>query len=132
VKAKDDNGSEETSWSTPLAIHIAGGPQLEIDRIKGGLFKVHTVIKNIGDLKAENVSWNITLDGGSLLLNGENSGIIADIPAGGEVDISSNLILGFGKTRVKVTAEILNGLSDTREQNARVILFFIKVNIGGG
>ena len=131
VKAKDDNGSDETAWSNPIAIHIAGGPELEIDRIKGGLFKVNTVIKNIGDLPAENVSWNITLDNGSLLLNGENSGVIDSIPAGEESSISSSLILGFGKTRVNVAAEIKDGPSNTRNQGAKVYLFFIKVNFGG-
>jgi len=132
VKAKDDNGSDETVWSPPLTINILGGPELEIDLIKSGFFKVNTVIKNIGDLLAENVSWNITLNGGSLLLNGINSGVITSIPAGEEARINSKLIFGFGKTRVKVTAEIPGGSSDAREQGAKVLLFFIKVNIGGG
>ena len=132
VKAKDDNGSDESAWSPPLTINILGGPELEIGLIKGGLFKVHTLIKNTGDFAAENVNWNISLDGGSLILNGDNTGVISSIPAGGEERINSKSIFGFGKTRVKVTAEIPRGPLDTREQNARVLLFFIKVNIGGG
>ncbi len=131
VKAKDDNGSEETEWAPPLTIHISGGPELEIERINGGLFKVNTVIKNIGDLVAENVNWSITLDEGTLILNGENSGVIESIPAGGEATINSKMILGFGKTRVRVTAEAPDGPSDARAQGAKVLLFFIKVNIGG-
>jgi len=131
VKAKDDNGSIETDWSTPLSIHIVGGPELEIDMIKGGLFKVNTKIKNIGELPAENISWTIHLDGGTLILDGENSGVIDNIPAGGEVSISSKMIIGFGKTRVYVTAEIDDGPSDSRNQGAKVLLFYIKVNIGG-
>ena len=41
------------------------------------------------------------------------------------------MTLGFGKTRVRVTAAIPDGPSDTREQGAKVLLFYIKVNIGG-
>lgn len=132
VKAKDDNGSDESAWSDPLTINILGGPELEIDLIKGGFFNVYTVIKNNGDLVAENVTWNISLNGGSLILNGVNSGVISSIPADGEEKINSKLILGFGKTRVRVTAKIPGGSSDSREQGARVLLFYIKVNIGGG
>jgi hypothetical protein len=131
VKAKDDNGSAETDWSEPLSIHIAGGPELEIDMIKGGFFNVYTKIKNIGDLPAENVEWTINLDGGTLIFDGEDSGIIDNIAVGEEVTISSNLIIGFGSSRVYVTTEITDGPSDSRNQGAKVLLFYIKVNIGG-
>ncbi len=131
VKAKDDNQSKETDWSTPLSIHIAGGPELEIDLIKGGFFKVNTKIKNIGDLAAENISWTISLEEGMLIFDGENSGVIENIPAGEEVTISSNMIIGFGKTQVRVTAEIPDGPLVTRSQGGKILLFYIIVNIGG-
>ncbi|KYK23709.1 hypothetical protein AYK21_02190 [Thermoplasmatales archaeon SG8-52-2] len=132
VKARDDNGSKETTWSAPFPIYIAGGPELEIDIIKGGLFKVNTKIKNVGDLPAKNVTWNISLEEGTLILDGENNGIIDSIPVGEEVTISSNIIIGFGKTDVRVNAEIPDGPSDSRKQGARIFLIFIKVNVGGG
>lgn len=131
VKAKDDNQSGETDWSTPLSIHIAGGPELEIDMIKGGFFKVNTKIKNIGDLAAENISWSIALEGGMLIFDGENSGVIDNIPAGGEVTINSKMILGLGEIKVSVTAEIPDGPSITKSQGGKVLLFYIIVNIGG-
>jgi hypothetical protein len=132
VKARDDNGSAETAWSEPFPIYIAGGPELEIDMIKSGFLSVSTKIKNVGDLPAENVAWDISLDGGTLILDGEDSGIIDSIPAGEEVTIKSNTILGFGKTDVIVNAEIPDGPSDSRKQGARIFLLYILVNVGGG
>jgi len=59
VKFKDEYGLE-TNLSDPLFIHICG-PQLEIGDIQGGLH-IKTNIKNIGDLKASNITWNINLE----------------------------------------------------------------------
>jgi len=130
VKAKDNNGSEETAWSPPLTIHIARGPELDIGQIKGGLLRINTVIKNDGELPATNVNWSIKIDGGLLLLNGGDSGKIANISAGGEASIGSKPILGFGKIRVTVTARITES-SDTINRGGSVFLFYIHVNPGG-
>ena len=43
------------------------------------------------------------------------------------VTVSSKAILGFGKTVVTVTAEKPGISSDTKEQDAFVLLFFIKI-----
>jgi len=125
VKAKDVH-SAESSWSDTLTIYIVDVAILEIGNITGSLFKVSTVIRNIGGVDATKVNWSITLDGG-IILSGENSGIILSIPAGDEAKISSNAILGFGKTVVTVTAEKPGVSSDTKEKEAFVLLFFIKI-----
>ena len=123
VKAKDlyDKKSE---WSDPLMIHIVGGPILEIGN-KTGLFKVSTVIRNIGDVNATRVDWSITLVGGIILRGKETTGSILCIPAGDEAKISSSLIFGFGKTVVTVTAKCAEGSSDTNTRNASVLFCFI-------
>ncbi len=97
-------------------------PVIEIGDITGGLFKVNAVIKNTGDAAATNVQWSINLIGGLIILGKESTGTIPTIAAGATADISSKLILGFGKTVVTVTAD-----TATKSQNATVLLVFIKI-----
>jgi len=123
VKAKDLDGGE-SEWSDPKTIYIVDVPILEIDTITGTLFKIRTIIKNIGGIDATRVNWSITLDGGIIFLGKETSGIILNLPAGDEAMIRSSLILGFGKTVITVTAEC-DESSDATERDAFVFLFFI-------
>ena len=126
VKARDEIA--ESDWSEPLNVSIVTPPSIEIGEITGGWFRVEAVIKNTGEWDAENVTWNIDLAGG-LILRGRNSlGEIPIIPAGEETTINSSLIFGFGKTVITVSAEIPES-SDAEEQEAFVLLFFIKVNL---
>jgi len=97
-------------------------PVVEIGNITGGLFKVNAVIKNTGGAAATNVEWSIKLTGGLIILGKESTGTIPTIAAGATADISSKLILGFGKTVLTVTAD-----TATKSQNATVLLVFIKI-----
>ena len=125
VKAKDPYGGE-SDWSDPKTIHIVDTAILEIGNISGGLFKVSAVIKNTGGVAATGVNWSITLTGGFILSGKKTSGRILNLPAGEETTISCGSILGFGKTTITATAEIAES-SDTKEQEAFVLLFFIKI-----
>jgi len=127
AKAKDKY-DRESNWSDPHIITIVEGPKLEIGNIKGGLCKISTIIKNIGGVEATGVSWKISLAGGAFI--GKETTGTEDIPAGGEITVTSKLILGLGQTTVTVTAEAPES-SDTRSQGGFVFLFFIKVNLGG-
>ncbi len=126
VKAKDVYGAESI-WSDILTVNIIDLPLLEIEDISRSLFKVSAVIKNNGSADATGVDWSITFDGGLILMGKEISGRIILIPAGEEVIVSSKLILGFGKTMITVSAEKPGVSSDTKEQDAFVFLFFIKI-----
>jgi len=128
VKAKDVNNAE-SGFSPASTIAITLGPTLEIDIIRGGLFKVKTKIKNIGELDATNVQWNISLEGGTFI-NKLTTGTETTLAAGEEVDISSNFLFGWGSTRVTVTATIPES-TDIRSQNGFIYLIYAKVNIGG-
>jgi hypothetical protein len=128
VRAKDVNDSV-SYWSEPYLMQIVL-PVVEIGVIQGGLLKVSASIKNTALAEAENITWTISFDGGLILLGKESSGTVDNISAGEEITISSNMILGFGPTRVTMTVEIPEG-SDTRDQGAFIILFFINVNPGG-
>jgi len=125
VKAKDIY-NHESDWSDSLKIFIVDVPILEISDISGSLVKVRAVIRNNGSADAVSVNWNITFDGGFILLGKKTTGKVITIPPGEEVTIISDPIFGIGKTVVRVTAEI-SGSSDAKEQEAFVLLFFIKM-----
>ena len=97
-------------------------PAVEIGNITGGLLKVTAVITNTGSADATDVDWSINLNGGLILLGKETTGTAAIIPAGGQVEVTSGLILGFGKTTITVFA---GGAS--KDQAATVLLIFIKI-----
>ncbi|MCK5260983.1 MAG: PKD domain-containing protein, partial [Thermoplasmatales archaeon] len=132
IRGKAKNALDtEGAWSQPFNITIFA-PELDAGLISGGLFKVNAIIKNIGGAEATSIDWSITLEGGIILLGGETTGTTPSIPDGGEVIVSSSLILGFGNMKVRVTMEEPHGSSDTREQGGMVLLFFIKINPSGG
>ena len=123
AKAKNLLGAE-SDWSEPFDISIVA-PKLEIGVFSGGLFKIKTVIKNTGAIDITQVQWNMTLSG-NVFLGKQKSGTLLTIPPGGERTITSDLILGWGKTIVTVSASHIYS-SVTMSQNATILLFFIKV-----
>ena len=116
-----DSLSATASDETTATITESTVPVIEIGTITGGLFKVKAIIKNTGDAAATDVDWKIQLTGGLIILGKESTGTIPTLNASGEVTVSSKLIVGFGKTVVKVTAD-----TATKSQNATVLLVFIK------
>lgn len=127
IRTKVKNiSNEESDWSIPHKINIKNGPFLWIDSIDGGLFFVKVNIKNIGDIKASNVHYHISIDGNFVLLGKDSHGIIDIIPAGEKVEIISRLVIGFGKVKITVLAEIPEG-SDEKQKVAYLFLFFIHV-----
>ncbi|UCF49864.1 MAG: PKD domain-containing protein, partial [Thermoplasmatales archaeon] len=127
AKAKDVLGLS-SGWSESFFIDIIKGPEIEIDSIRGGLFRVSAKIKNIGGLEAVNVSWKITLEGGAFLGN-ETTGV-ENIPIGEDITIFSKFIFGFGPTRLTITADIPES-SDSQSRGGFVLLIYTHVNIGG-
>ncbi len=124
AKSKDDY--YESALSDPITITIE--TLLNIEEIKGGLFKVKAVLKNNGVDPLSSVQWTISLDGGAII--GSQSSGEVDILSGEEVTIESGLILGFGKTRVTVTAEVPE-CSDSMWRGGFVYVFYVHVNFGG-
>ncbi|MCJ7697180.1 MAG: hypothetical protein MUO73_02485, partial [Thermoplasmata archaeon] len=123
AKAKNTLGIE-SGWSEPFVITIIA-PKLEIGLLSGGLFKIKTVIKNTGAIDIMHVQWNITLTGGAFI-GQKTSGTVLNIPPGAERTVTSDLILGLGKTMITVTASHPYS-SAIKSQNATILLFFIKM-----
>jgi len=123
LKAKD---TVDGPWSDPLPVQIVG-VNIELQNVKGGLFKVSAEIKNTGDVAVSNVNWNITLHSG-VFIGKKTSGLNLTIPANSSVTIKSGLILGLGSTSIKVEAWIPDGPSAMIQRNGTIFLFFIKIN----
>ncbi len=123
AKAKNSDGAE-SEWSAPTVISIVA-PQLELGPIQGGLFKVKTFVINKGAIEITQIHWNITLTGGAFKGKASN-GVLSTIPGDGQQKISSDFIIGFGKTTITVTASYTNSTA-SKSQNATIFLFFIKV-----
>jgi len=102
------------------------GCELEIELIFGR-YGITMIIKNIGDSDCTNVKWNITLEGGIILIGKETTGIILCIPPGENVTVSSGWIFGFGRIIITGSVECAEGSSDTKTRDAFVLLFFIKI-----
>lgn len=105
-----------------FGMEVGAAAQIEIGDISGGLLKVKAEIKNVGTADATGVMWDINLAGGLILLGGSTSGGPENIPASGQIEAKSGLVLGFGKPVVTVTAD-----SATKSVNATVLLFFILI-----
>lgn len=131
IRAKDDNNSAETDWSYPLIIKIFVGPVLDIGCIFGGFFKVNAEITNRGDLDSKDLELDVTLGGGMIILGKTSSGELPSIAPGEKAEFISSPIFGFGSITITFIAENADGVSDTREQEGFVYLFFIKVKPSG-
>jgi hypothetical protein len=126
VKMKAKDTTFEGPWSDPLMVQITG-PDIELQNVKGGFFKVSAEIKNTGDVALSNVNWIITLRSG-VLIGKQTQGSNLTIPAKSSITIKSDLIFGLGSTIIKVEAWIPNGPSKIIHRNGNIFLFFIKVN----
>lgn len=96
-------------------------PIITIGEITGGFGKVKATVSNIGDASAENVDWEITVEGG-LVFGGNDQGSIPAIAINEEVTISSKFIIGFGAVDIGVHAG-----SDSETVSGNVILFFVNL-----
>jgi hypothetical protein len=123
VKSKDNYGLE-SDWSKPLTIHMLA-PKLEITNITGGLGKIKAILKNVGDGEALNINWNINLTDGFILLGRHTSKSLSSILSGEQINISSRIVFGFGKSDVKITVKISNGPLCSKEIDVLVFLFLI-------
>jgi hypothetical protein len=89
--------------------------------------KVDAEIKNVGDTEITEVDWDITLNGGLILLGIEESGTLSSIAASGSEIVSDKPVFGFGKVQILVVAEAPNVSPITKTVDAFVFLVFVRV-----
>jgi hypothetical protein len=93
-------------------------PEVIVESISGGI-GVSAVIKNIGTAAATNVQWSIDLEGGLVLVGNHASDTIATLAPDASVTVKIPLVVGFGGTTIKVTA---NGAAKTASATVLLIL----------
>lgn len=98
VYSVDKAGNSETPHSYDFTV---AQPPIGIT-IKKGL-GITATIKNTGTATLTNISWNIKLTGGIIILGKTKSGTIASL-APAATSPAKDFVLGFGKTSIVVTA----------------------------
>lgn len=121
VRAKDIfNATSE--WTDPLLVEIQN-PELTIDSISG-VFGITMIIKNTGNETATIIGWNITMNGGCILMGKARQGYISSLPVGEEKTVHS-FIFGLGKTTITGKAFCAQGATTEKTARALVLGVFV-------
>lgn len=112
----DNAGNIEEAHTSEFIIQHPANLQVVIS---GGV-GITVTVENLGSLGLSDVSWELLLDGGLILLGKEKSGTI-DIPTGNKITLRS-LVIGVGKPTVTFTIE---GAKYTT--SCSVFLFFVRI-----
>jgi hypothetical protein len=104
-------------------------PILEIGEITGGLGKVSTTVKNIGDADAANVDWKITITGGIFgRINSVTNDTLSTLAIGDEAAMSTEgMIFGLGSITITVTASCPEAAPPvvTKTATGKIFIVFI-------
>jgi len=111
----DNMGNQEAEKNTAFTIQLPAVFQITI---KGGL-GVSATIKNIGTQPQTIIPWNITLQGGTILIGKHKSGTFLQLDPNAEIT-EKLFVLGFGKPTISVT--VGNAEMNT---TGHVFLFFV-------
>ena len=95
---------------------------LQIEVINGG-FGVTSVIRNNGNENATNVNWDISIDGGIVLLGKNKQGTESFIFPNNSITVKNPVVFGFGKTVITVSTECAEGSTDYMSMNAKTKKF---------
>jgi len=91
---------------------------LKIRYVLGGFLGIHAIIQNSGNISLTNISWNISVFGGSLdKINRTKSGTIDEIRAGKSKIIRLIPVIGLGKidVLVKATMPMMNTIKKAKQ-----------------
>jgi hypothetical protein len=117
VRAHDINNAE--SEPGILEVNITTGVSVEIT-VAGGL-GITATIKNNGVMALTNMSWNIQLNGGLILVGKTKGGVIPSLGVGNQTTVK-DFVFGLGKPTIIVNA---GGFQATVA--GAVLLFFVGV-----
>ncbi len=99
---------------------------LQVEVITGGL-GISAVIRNEGDANLTEITWEIVLDGGFVLLGKKTEGTIPLLRPDKSDTIKIPLVLGFGKTSISVAVNASEGVSNTKTSQARLLGLFARL-----
>ena len=95
---------------------------LQIETITGGM-GLTAFIRNNGDDNATNVNWDISIDGGIVLLGRNKQGTVSIIYPNNSITVNTPIVFGYGKPVVTVSAECAEGDIDYMYRNAKIFGF---------
>jgi chitodextrinase len=110
--------------STDTALATITGPKIDIGAMTGG-FGVTAVITNNGTVNATDLRWKFTLTGGLILLGKTKSGTLTSLAVRDQATIQDSLIIGFGKTFIKVEVTCAEGAFAIQTKTGIIILFYL-------
>jgi hypothetical protein len=99
-------------------------PELAFGSIWAAM-RVTVVIKNIGTAPVTGISGKIELTGGFILIGRETTRSRPDIPPGGQFNMQSNFIFGFGNTPIVITVTCTEGVTIQTTVKGFVFLFLV-------
>jgi glucose/arabinose dehydrogenase len=103
-----------------------GTSNLQVEVIIGGK-SISAMIRNTGKTNLTNISWQITLTGGLVMVGKKTQGTIPLLRADNGYIIQVPLVLGFGKPFINVSAHASQG--DTATKTNRAHLFVLRIQI---
>ncbi len=114
------DGAEDADIYRAEVFHIPT-PIIELGEISGGFGKINAVVSNSGDAAAENVDWDIAVEGG-LVFGGSNQGTFQEIGVGEDVTLQSKFIFGFGGLTATISVDAI-----TQTVDGSVLLLFVNI-----
>jgi len=111
----------------PLMHLNAGTDETELTIEISGGFGITLSIKNIGNVEAEDVTWNCSIVGGIFnMIDIQLQGTI-DILQPGEEDLISQSVFGLGNINITTDASALNADTFSISKSGRVVFIFVKI-----
>ena len=106
-------------------------PTLTIESVTGGK-GITVVIKNVGNADATGVEYDITIEGGLIIIPKTDSGDLGTLVPGQSVNVTFGPMgIGLGiitpMPKITVAAECTEGSSDETIRNGRIILFRVLI-----
>jgi hypothetical protein len=114
----DNAGNTENEKNTSFTVE-----QISIDITIHGGFGVSATIQNIGSTNLTNVPYTIHLDGKLIFIGKSKNDTIPTLIAGEEVTVK-DFIIGFGKTRITITA----GEAKANAEGTAVLFFILGIS----
>jgi hypothetical protein len=126
IKVQNTESSDDVA-TIPVFLTFEGKPlpKFEIKSIKGGI-RLSIEFENIGDAAAQDVDWNIKVNGGIFnRIHIDQKGTIPLLNPGSRETIKTNMNMGLGKIQIQFTIDCDEGVHAEGNLTGTQILIFI-------
>lgn len=113
--------------SIPKSENISlSSSSLQVEVITGGL-GLTAMLRNTGKENLTEINWDITCDGGLVILGKKTTGIIPLLRGDSSESIQVPLVIGFGKPSITVTAQAAEGDDAIKTNQAQILGIYLKI-----